>query len=74
MDYVRIAAKAGASFVISSDAHSPGDVGNLERGLTLAKRAKLSPDQIINAKDSGGGEKGLLAKTRKRRAKSEAKT
>lgn len=70
VDYVRIAAKAGATFVISSDAHSPKDVGNLERGLTLAKRARLSPDQIINAVDPEGGEKGLLAKTRKRKAKS----
>lgn len=66
IDYVRIAAKEGSTFAISSDAHSPSNVGNLKRGIAIAERAGLLPEQVINADDGKGGEKGILAKSRKR--------
>ncbi len=43
------AAGEGAKFVINSDAHTPEDVGNFEKGLIIAEKAGLSGDQIINA-------------------------
>ncbi|MEW6307718.1 MAG: PHP domain-containing protein [Bacillota bacterium] len=48
-EFVRVAAKAGASFAINSDAHRPQDVGRLERGLSIARQAGLRADQVINA-------------------------
>ena len=46
-EYVRIALEEGAVFAINSDAHSPDQVGDFQRGLQIAKmpeclRAELS--------------------------------
>lgn len=42
------AAGQGVQFVISSDAHSPQDVGLAPRALDLAQKAGLTPSQIVN--------------------------
>lgn len=46
---IRIAAETGVKFVINSDAHTPKDVGNFERGIKIAKEAGLIKEQILNA-------------------------
>ncbi len=50
VDYCRMAAREGATFAIDSDAHRPGDVGRLDRGLALAAKAGLEAAQVINAR------------------------
>lgn len=47
--YCRAAARVGARFVISSDAHSPAEVGNLSRGERVAAAAGLLPEQVLNS-------------------------
>ena len=42
------AANQGVKFVLSSDAHSPDKVGNIERALEKALNAGLTEEQIIN--------------------------
>jgi len=44
------AASEGARFVISSDAHVPGDVGGVSFALELAAAAGLTEKQIVNVK------------------------
>ena len=46
---ISLAAKTGVKFVINSDAHTPLDVGNFERGIKIAKEAGLTKEQILNA-------------------------
>lgn len=46
--YVRAAAREGADFVLSSDAHVPSRVGDLEPALAVARRAELEPDRVWN--------------------------
>ena len=46
--YLETAFVAGARFVISSDAHSPGEVGEGELGTQLAKAAAIPPWAIHN--------------------------
>jgi putative hydrolase len=48
-EYVKIAMREGASFVINSDAHHPSRVGDFHRGIEIAMAAGLEPEQIINA-------------------------
>lgn len=52
VDYIKIAMKEGAKFVINSDAHRPEDVGNVQAGIQRAMEAGLSVDQIVNAEES----------------------
>lgn len=49
-EFIRIARYQGAKFAINSDAHDPGNVGNLDWGLKLAREAGLPEDLIINAR------------------------
>jgi putative hydrolase len=49
VEYVKIAMKEGAPFVINSDAHHPSKVGIFDKGIEIAKKAGLRPEQIINA-------------------------
>lgn len=49
VEYIKIAMKEGAKFVINSDAHRPEDVGNVQSGIQRALEAGLGVDQIINA-------------------------
>jgi len=46
--YVRAADREGAGFVLSSDAHSPARVGDLEAALLVALRAGLAPEKVMN--------------------------
>lgn len=49
VEYVKIAMKEGASFVINSDAHHPTRVGDFRKGIEIASSAGLGPEQIMNA-------------------------
>jgi len=49
-EYVKIAKAFGVKFIIGSDAHHPRDVGNFQKGIYIAERSGLTPDDIINAK------------------------
>ncbi|QZY56023.1 PHP domain-containing protein [Crassaminicella profunda] len=51
VEYIKIAMKEGAKFVISSDAHRPVDVGNVAKGIERAQQAGLHVDRIINAEE-----------------------
>jgi DNA polymerase (family 10) len=44
----REARQAGASFVVSSDAHSPAALGQLRWGTMVARRAWLTTDAVLN--------------------------
>jgi putative hydrolase len=48
-EYLRIAQKQGAKFVISSDAHHPDRVGDFDQGIKLALSAGLTAQDILNA-------------------------
>lgn len=48
-EYVKIAMKENVSFVIDSDAHTPGRVGDFAAGICIAQEAGLEPARIINA-------------------------
>jgi len=50
-EYVRVAMEEGALFVINSDAHTPEEVGNMTKGLLIARRAGVAPDRILNSQD-----------------------
>ncbi len=50
--YVRAAAHEGADFVLSSDAHRPERVGDLEAALRVARRAGLEPERVWNVAGS----------------------
>jgi DNA polymerase (family X) len=46
----RLARDRGVKLVIDSDAHSPVALGNLRWGVTVARRAWLTPDDLLNTK------------------------
>lgn len=50
VDQVKIAIEAGASFVINSDAHTPGRVGDFKSAIDIAREAGVDPAHIINAR------------------------
>jgi putative hydrolase len=52
--YVRAAAKEGVDFVLSSDAHRPERVGDLDAALRVAERAGLSPERVWNVERRPG--------------------
>ncbi len=56
VEFIKVAAREGASFCINSDAHSPREVGEFGRALEIATRAGLDANRIINARrqDTGG--------------------
>ncbi|EOD00420.1 PHP domain-containing protein [Caldisalinibacter kiritimatiensis] len=49
LEYLKIAMTEKVKFVISSDAHTPKDVGNVEKAIQRAVSANLKADRIINA-------------------------
>lgn len=63
--FCQVAAREGVRFVINSDAHQPGDVGNLQRGIDVAAAAGLDPGQVLNS-DQGGLFDWLEAKRARR--------
>lgn len=48
--HARRARDAGAKLVISSDAHSTGGLGALRWGVTVARRAWLTADDVLNTR------------------------
>jgi DNA polymerase (family 10) len=48
--HARRARDAGARMVISSDAHSTAGLGALRWGITVARRAWLTPDDVLNTR------------------------
>jgi DNA polymerase (family 10) len=48
--HARRARDAGARIVISSDAHSTAGLGALQWGVTVARRAWLAPDDVLNTR------------------------
>ncbi len=50
VEEIKVSAKEGAKFVISSDAHRPEDVGKFEEGLKRAIEAEIDLDKIVNIK------------------------
>ena len=51
-EYVKIALEEGAYFVISSDAHTPGRVGDFNRGIEIAVSAGVPAHRIINTMEA----------------------
>ncbi len=49
VEFIKIAAEENVKFMINSDAHTPANVGNVEKGIKRALEANLSADKIINA-------------------------
>lgn len=52
-NYIRIARKHGARFVLGSDAHCARRVGDLGRAAALARDAGLDAEDIVNARSQG---------------------
>lgn len=52
-EFCRVAAREGVLFVINSDAHGPDEVGNVARGISVARAAGLESGQVLNSE--GGG-------------------
>jgi DNA polymerase (family X) len=50
---VRLAAKRGIPFVLSSDAHSVRALGYVRYAIALARRARLRKQHVINARPAG---------------------
>jgi DNA polymerase (family 10) len=48
--HARLAAEAGLTLVISSDAHSTGALGYLDLGVAQARRAWIAKEQILNTR------------------------
>jgi DNA polymerase (family 10) len=48
--HARLARERGVRLVIDSDAHSPSALGNLRWGVTVARRAWLEPDDVLNTR------------------------
>jgi putative hydrolase len=53
VEELRACAATGVNFVIGSDAHSPGRVGDFAAALERAERAGIRAAQIINAAQEG---------------------
>lgn len=48
---VEAAIKAGAKFVINSDAHKPVNVGRCDYAINVAKELKLTDEEVVNISD-----------------------
>jgi DNA polymerase (family 10) len=48
--HARLAAEAGASIVVNTDAHQVRTLGNMRYGIATARRAWLTADQIANTR------------------------
>lgn len=51
VEYLKIAMEEDVKFMINSDAHTPDNVGNVEKGIKRALEVNVSVDRIINAID-----------------------
>jgi DNA polymerase (family X) len=57
--HARMARDAGAKIVISSDAHSTGALAVVRWGVVIARRAWLTPADVLNTRDVDGLRAGL---------------
>jgi DNA polymerase (family 10) len=48
--HARLARDRGVKLIIDSDAHSPAGLGVLRWGVTVARRAWLTPDDVLNTR------------------------
>ncbi len=48
--HARAAGEAGATIVVSSDAHRIRELANVELGIAQARRAWLTPEQVLNTR------------------------
>jgi DNA polymerase (family 10) len=48
--HARLAAEAGASICVDSDAHSTGALAYVDYGIAVARRAWLTKQQILNTR------------------------
>lgn len=48
--HARLARERGVRLVVSTDAHSANELGNLRWGALLARRAWLEPDAVVNTR------------------------
>jgi DNA polymerase (family 10) len=48
--HARVARERGVKLVIDSDAHSPVALGNVRWGVTVARRAWLQPEDVLNTR------------------------
>ncbi len=51
--HARLARERGVRLVVSSDAHSVAELGNLRWGIQVARRAWASPPDVLNTLDLG---------------------
>jgi DNA polymerase (family 10) len=49
--WIRAARERGIKFIISTDAHSIGGLGNLPYGVSTARRGWLTRDEVLNTLD-----------------------
>jgi DNA polymerase (family X) len=49
--HARLAKERGVTLVIDSDSHSQGGFGMLRWGVTVARRAWLTPEDVLNTRD-----------------------
>ena len=63
--HARLARDRGVKLIIDSDAHSPGALGNLRWGVLVARRAWLTPDDVLNARPIEEF-RGMLRRNRRR--------
>jgi DNA polymerase (family 10) len=66
-DLVRRAADHGARFAIDPDAHTPRGIRDTALGLSVARRAGLGADQVLNA--AGTEEVAAYLASRRNRAR-----
>src|SRR5438445_3504687 len=52
--WARRAREAGALLVVDSDAHYPAELEGARFGCAIARRAGLTPKQVLNTRDAGG--------------------
>jgi DNA polymerase (family 10) len=64
--HARRARDAGVRIVISSDAHSAAGLGALRWGVTVARRAWLAPDDVLNTRSVEDFRAALRSAGRKR--------
>ena len=53
VEFILLARRAGAKFILGSDAHRPERVGQLDYAVELARKAGLEADDILNVAEAG---------------------
>ncbi|KZN24312.1 DNA polymerase/3'-5' exonuclease PolX [Haladaptatus sp. R4] len=51
---VQVAVEEGATIAIDTDAHSPGEYGNIRYGVHTARRGWAEADDVLNTRDAAG--------------------